>query len=197
MKKSQHESEILAAYALGDLDPAARTEFEQRLKDDPCLQKEIEEYRRTLGALKNWMRDPLPISEEPAVPPAVVSIQPFGKGRQRTGSPAVGRSIVQIAAAAVLFLGGYLFGQKTASPPAFSPLISEQPAPPIPQSAPAALDTPVPAPQPMEEQGSRYALDSPRLRSFEQDGKLIVETKLSRSDSTAVWIVNGDFGLEN
>jgi anti-sigma-K factor RskA len=113
-ERARERDEAISAYLLGELDAAARTEFELRLADDPALREEVEALRPVVSRLAAMPAE----TWNPPEPPALaLPSEAFGeaqpeRGRVRVRSRrwAPARFALAGAAAALLLGAGVWIG---------------------------------------------------------------------------------------
>ena len=175
---NESKTETLIAYLLGELSDEEKAEIEVGLKSDASLQKELEVLRATLGIVEDWMESDPPgldaLESLPVPEPTVISIRTKGWSR-------VSRYAAQAAAACLIFFCGYLFGNQTTEAPKMKP------TPEVVQAPPTAPPTVEPTPEPKPRRGHH--------RTYEEDGRIIIETTLPASGGSAVWVVDGNFRM--
>ncbi len=198
------DSDRIMAYLAGELSPIEAEAFESEMEANPVLHAEVESLRGMLGEVREWMLADAPRCD--LIPPT-----PFShgeKGEQEVPSPCgrgdLGvrwggwRYVFQALAACLVFFLGYIFGVVTSVPP-FSEdlappiqLVARPPqATPVPEVVPAVMDEPTPAPPKAVPE-----LQPVRTQAVDEGGRLVIETTLAGSTSRAVWVVDGNFRLE-
>lgn len=132
--RQEQDLELLSAYLDNELTTAERINLERRFTSEPRLQRELDDLRTTVGALRTL---------EPVRPPRSFTLDPAKVARPRPffpltwvmqmGSGLAGFALVLLATVQLLAAGAI---------PA-SPLIGS--AAPAPTSAPAAMEAPMAA----------------------------------------------------
>jgi len=172
------KSETLIAYLLGELSEEEKVTLETKLYSDAGLREELESLRTTLGTVGDWIESEPPgldaLERLPVPEPKVISIRSKGWSR-------LSRFAAQAAAACLIFFCGYLFGNQTTEAP------EKKPTPEVVQAPPTAMPTVEPTPQPKPRRGHH--------RTYEENGRIIIETTLPASGGSAVWVVDGNFRM--
>ncbi|MCB9766777.1 MAG: hypothetical protein H6752_01175 [Candidatus Omnitrophica bacterium] len=177
-ERTDRKTETLLAHLLGELPEDEQAKIEAELQMNPDLQSELESLKETLGQVGDWMdSDPpglealerLPIPEQ-----KILSIQP-------TGWNPIAKLAAQAIAASLIFFLGYVFGQQTTGGPHPDPTSEVAQAPP----------TQSPSVEPNPELKPRRG----HHRTYEENGRIIIETTLPASGGSAVWVVDGNFQL--
>jgi hypothetical protein len=189
------DSERIASYLAGELSPIEVEAFEREMEANPVLRAEVESLRGVLGEVREWMLTDAPGSERGEMEPPVS----FPRRQESMGtSGSHWRYVIQALAACLVFFLGYALGIATTAPP-----LSEDLAPPpqqvahlpqvtpAPSMVPAAIDEPTPAPP-----KAAPAFQPVRTQAVDEGGRLGIETTLAGSTSRAVWVVDGNFRLE-
>ncbi len=215
------DSDHIAAYLAGDLSPSGMAAFEQEMETNPALRMEVESLRGMMGEVRGWMLADAPGSERVAdlIPPIHLTpksplpqgegtfCSPFsswekGVGGMRLGTAGVWSSgyryVLQALAACLIFFLGYALGTSTTSLPTIEELapppqlVTHAPqATPAPVVVPAVMEIPTPPPPKAE------PVHQPvRTQAVDEGGRLVIETTLTGSTSRAVWVVDGNFRLE-
>ncbi len=189
------DSDRIASYLAGELSPTEAEAFESEMEANPVLHAEVESLRGMLGEVREWMLSDAPGSERVVMEPPVS----FPRRRESTVTSASRwRYVLQALAACLVFFLGYILGVVTTVPP-----LSEDLAPPLqlvahapqatpaPSVVPAAIDEPTPPPS--EAEPARLPVHT---QAVDEGGRLVIETTLAGSTSRAVWVVDGNFRLE-
>ncbi len=200
MNPTDPREERLAAYLFDGMTPAERKDFERDLENDSEFRSRYEQCLESLNCIRQWTEeDPPELArienlQVPSLPRAVID---FRKNK-RMRIPFTRRWVWQAAAALLLFLAGYLLGQRNETARPFSPntavipsgtQATERPAPePIP-----AVSLPVPA----EEASGKNEPSLVANTLTEENGRLQVETTLKASGARAIWVVDGRFRPTN
>lgn len=200
MNPTDPREERLAAYLFDGMTPAERKDFERDLENDSEFRSRYEQCLESLNCIRQWTEeDPPELArienlQVPSLPRAVID---FRKNK-RMRIPFTRRWVWQAAAALLLFLAGYLLGQRNETARPFSPntavipsgtQATERPAPePIP-----AVSLPVPP----EEASEKLKPSLVANTLAEENGRLQVETTLKVSGARAIWVVDGRFRPTN
>lgn len=200
MNPTDPREERLAAYLFDGMTPAERKDFERDLENDSEFRSRYEQCLESLNCIRQWTEeDPPELArienlQVPSLPRAVID---FRKNK-RMRIPFTRRWVWQAAAALLLFLAGYLLGQRNETARPFSPntavipsgtQATERPAPePIP-----AVSLPVPP----EEASEKLEPSLVANTLAEENGRLQVETTLKVSGARAIWVVDGRFRPTN
>jgi len=184
MEKNDSREEKIAAYLAGIMSPEEKFAFEQSLREDPTLQLEIEEYRKTMKAVRGWMEEDPPGMERteqltlpkihPETPPRKSSVIPI-------------RLIAGYAAVAILiFFTGFILGNKTR----FQDMDLHTPKSPVQVQSIQQNVTPSPTPHP--ERKTEPDLDR---RITRENGRIIIETSARGAATHSIWVVDGEFEI--
>ncbi len=172
------KTETLVDYLLGGLSEEEKAEIETKLQTDASLQEELESLKETLGAVADWVESEPPgmdaLENLPVPNPEVIQLRPSGWGR-------FSRLASQAVAACLIFFCGYLFGNDAAEIP------ETKPTPEVVQAPPTVTPTAEPTPEPKPRRGHH--------RTYEENGRIIIETTLPASGGSAVWVVDGNFRM--
>ena len=193
-------SDRIASYLAGELSPIETEAFEREMEANPLLYAEVESLRGMLGEVREWMLTDAPGSERVETEGTFAfTNSSFPRRRESTGtSGSHWRYVLQALAACLVFFLGYILGVVTTVPP-----LSEDLAPPLqlvahppqatpaPEVVPAVMDEPTPAPP-----KAVPALQPVCTQAVDEGGRLVIETTLTGSTSRAVWVVDGNFRLE-
>ena len=196
MERESREKQI-AAYASGCMDPEEKARFEELLKQDADLKKELESYRSLMENIGEWMKQEPPGLDriEALTPPALDAF----RQAERIMPPSPGTRIFwkRILAIAAVFLLGFLLG-------VVSPFILRQghrdrqgdrkaesiiPAPGTQQVSET------PAPVPGEMKGFAPEPGEVRRCVTRQNGRIIIETSRSGMNADSIWVVDASLRI--
>jgi hypothetical protein len=213
---SDRETQI-ACYIDGEMTPEEAAAFARAMAGDAKLRTEAEQWRAAFEAAREWMTADVPgdvpgleRASEIVVPqiegPAVVvrtigaskRTLPSGRGTALDALPHGRASALivrrpalwQVAAAAAIFVIGFVLGQIANKPAAQpSPSSVAQPSPP-PQAAPT------PSRKEDHPSGGPRIAGAPKPRyTKDEHGRVVVETTLEGSGARALWVVDAGFQL--
>ena len=205
----------IEAYLAGGMSRGEAAAFEEQMRGDEALRREVTAWREALAAAQEWFEaeppgvaraDALPI---PSLAPPVTSehVIAIGErlriGRRRASGARVRFWAMQALAAAAVFVIGFAIGHRAPAPAASSTTDrsvtltgagSQISAPPASVALPASTQS-IPV-QPVAEEPAQ----SPEPENFppietarEENGRVIIETTLRGSGARALWVVDGSF----
>jgi hypothetical protein len=194
--------EQISAYLEGELTPEAARAFEREMDADAALLREVEAWRETLEAARDWavadapgveradaLAVPVDANEPP--PARVVAVRPR-------------RLVWQAAAAAAIFITGVWVGGATKAFDAPDPSpgqIGDRPRPPFEHlisatpKKPNKFDNGVNSAKPKIEQktdGAPFVATVSTRYAKDERGRLTIETT-HRTGARALWVVDGGF----
>jgi len=176
--------------------PAERKDFERDLENDSEFRSRYEQCLESLNCIRQWTEeDPPGLArienlQVPSLPLAAVD----SRKNKRMRIPFSGRWAWQAAAALLLFLAGYLLGQRNEPARPFSPDTVVIPS--GKQATERLAPEPVPAVSlPVTPEKLEPSLVANTLT--EENGRLQVETTLKASGARAIWVVDGRFRPTN
>ncbi|MCX7016020.1 MAG: hypothetical protein NTW86_26265 [Candidatus Sumerlaeota bacterium] len=222
-KPNDPREEQIAAFVDGEMTDSERAAFERRMEGDAALRRDVEEWREALAAARAWaVAEPPGVERADSiqVPSAAVrSIATRRIGRQSARRPA---RVVEVswlrlarraAAVAAVFVVGFGLGRLTNAPVSGSPKptnttpaageavpnaveVAATPSAtvklaPTNESAPAAA----PASRQARHEQQAIASAAPPFYKTEENGRLILETRLRGSGGSATWVVDGRFRM--
>lgn len=193
----QPNSDRIVAYLVGDLSPDEITAFECEMETNPALRVEVESLRGVMGEVRAWMLSDAPGSER--VETISPGLETLGYNlRSPLKRTEYTRYLLQALAACLIFYLGYALGTATTAPPLFEErvpppqLVAQVPlATPAPSVVTAAIVVPTsepPKPEPVQKPVRTQAVD--------EGGRVVIQTTLTGSTSRAVWVVDGNFRIE-
>jgi len=184
--------ERAAAYCLNEMSPEERAAFEQQLQTDASLRDEVQAWRGTMEAVREWIAAPAPGVERVDELPLPVLGRKGDSARPLFRTNPWTRAARRLAWAA-LFLMSFVLGlvaQKQAS------LLDRLTGAHAVMESPALSTTPPrgekEAPAPAQETPALAALPK-SCQVREENGRVVIETQLKASGAHAVWIVDGSF----
>jgi len=188
----------ITAYVFGEMTPREAQALEKEMAADPSLQGEVQAAKEALEAATGWLG---------AEAPGVERVDDIAVPALRTGKagwrriwpqwvPLSPTFLVQGAAVTVIFLLGFFIGHETASdrlpPEPHQDLSAYAPSASNPEEATAK-----PTPAVVEDKEGIPADFRPERRVTDENGRIVIETTLSRTGTQAVWVVDGGFSLAN
>jgi anti-sigma factor RsiW len=193
--------EKIAAYLDGEMTPQEVAAFENRMKEDEALRREVDHWRRALDAAREWMSAEAPGVERVAslaIPSLVkrtdsvhAADAPLPSARPSARVWRIRSLAWGALAAAAIFVAGFCLGQITPRAGVPAPSGSAE-RPSVKQGA-----TPAPTPRamPTPESGQVEVAAAHAQRYTDEHGRLVIETTLKGSGARALWVVDGKFSL--